>query len=48
MAMTNAMWVILVVGIVIGYFVGRWWAEVRRARFDMDRVWGSRKNYRDG
>lgn len=46
--MTNSMWVILVVGIVIGFFVGRWWAEFRRARFDMDRVWGSRKNYRDG
>lgn len=46
--MTNAMWVVLVVGILIGCFVGRWWAEVRRARFDMDRVWDSRKNYRDG
>jgi hypothetical protein len=46
--MTNAMWVILAIGIVIGFSVGRWWAETRRARFDMDRVWESRKNYRDG
>jgi hypothetical protein len=37
----------VVVGVVGGYFVGRAWAEIRRARYDMDRVWESRKNYRD-
>ena len=46
--MTGTMWVVLVVGVLIGMYLGRWWAEIRRARFDMDRTWASRKTYRDG
>ena len=41
----------LVIGLVVaivGFVGGRWWAEVRRARFDMRRTWKTRKNYRDG
>jgi hypothetical protein len=41
------MWLILVVGVFMGMFLGRWWAEIRRARHDMDRIWNSRRNYRD-
>lgn len=44
--MTETVW-LLVVGGFVGVFVGRWWAEARRARYDMNRVWNSRKNYRD-
>jgi hypothetical protein len=44
----NALWLMLVIGIFIGWFLGRRTAENRRARTDMDRVWDSRKNYRDG
>lgn len=44
----NALWLMLVIGVFIGWFVGRRSGENRRARHDMDRVWGSRKNYRDG
>jgi uncharacterized membrane protein YfcA len=43
----NALWLVLVIGVFIGWFLGRWTAENRRARSDMNRVWNSRKNYRD-
>lgn len=43
----NALWLVLVIGVFIGWFLGRWTAESRRARSDMNRVWNSRKNYRD-
>jgi hypothetical protein len=43
----NALWLMLVIGVFIGWFLGRWTAETRRARSDMNRVWNSRKNYRD-
>ncbi len=43
----QALLIFLVVAIV-GFVGGRWWAEVRRARFDMRRMWRTRKNYRDG
>ena len=45
--MTDAMWVVFGLGGFLGMFVGRWWAEFRRARYDMGRVWDSRRNYRD-
>jgi hypothetical protein len=32
----------------IGFVLGRWWAEANRARYDMQRTWKNRKNYRDG
>lgn len=34
------------VGAVGGFLVGRWSAEVRRARYDARRLWDQRKNYR--
>jgi hypothetical protein len=46
--MTTAMWLFLGIGGVGGFFVGRWWGETTRARYDMDRVWAARRNYRDG
>ncbi|WP_433799012.1 hypothetical protein [Actinomycetospora sp. CA-084318] len=30
----------------VGFFVGRWTAEIRRARYDGRRLWAQRKNYR--
>jgi hypothetical protein len=44
----NALWLMLVIGVFIGWWLGRRTAENRRARTDMDRVWDARKNYRDG
>ncbi len=34
------------IGSVGGFYVGRWWAEVARAKFDMKRVWDGRQSYR--
>ncbi|MGH3866443.1 MAG: hypothetical protein ACRDQ4_09965 [Pseudonocardiaceae bacterium] len=31
-----------------GWVVARWWAEYRRAKFDQERIWKARKNYRKG
>jgi hypothetical protein len=45
--MTEVLWVMLGLGGLLGFFVGRWSAETRRARFDMDRTWQGRKGYRD-
>lgn len=42
------MWVMLGVGGVVGFFVGRIWAEVRRARHDMNVIWNGRRRYRGG
>ncbi|WP_018331612.1 hypothetical protein [Actinomycetospora chiangmaiensis] len=40
-------WMLFVlVGIVIGYFLGRWRAETGRARRDGRNAWNGRKNYR--
>lgn len=38
----------LVLGGAGGVVVGRWWAEYKRARFDQERIWDARKNYRRG
>lgn len=38
--------VLLVLGAVPGFFVGRWSAESRRARSDMSKTWKGRSNYR--
>lgn len=43
---TNTVWGMLLLGGAGGWFVGRWWAENARARFDQDRIWKARKNYR--
>lgn len=44
--MTGTMWVFLGLGGFGGFFVGRVTAEMRRARYDMRRVWAQRQNYR--
>jgi hypothetical protein len=44
--MTEALWFMLGLGGLLGFFVGRAVAEIRRARFDMDRVWDNRRTYR--
>ncbi|HEY2095555.1 MAG: hypothetical protein QOI50_2341 [Pseudonocardiales bacterium] len=45
--MDSGLWLILLVGVFLGFYLGRWRAENRRARFDQDRVWNGRKAYRD-
>jgi hypothetical protein len=37
---------ILIVGAAGGFPLGQWWAEIARARHDMERVWESRNHYR--
>jgi hypothetical protein len=44
--MAEVLWVMLGLGGLLGSFVGRWSAESRRARSDMDRVWNTRRGYR--
>lgn len=39
---------LLIVGVVCGFPVGQWWAEVSRAKRDMERVWEGRSHYRRG
>lgn len=46
--MDSALWIVLFVGVVLGYYLGRWRAESRRARFDQGNVWNARHKYRDG
>jgi uncharacterized membrane-anchored protein YhcB (DUF1043 family) len=46
--MTDAMWVVLVLGLLVGIWIGRRLAEDGRARYDMKRTWDGRRNYRDG
>jgi len=38
---------ILIVGLVIGFYLGRWCSEVGRAKHDMERTWDKRKDYRE-
>lgn len=38
--------ILLLLGGVGGYFVGRWTTETRRAMFDRGNVWDNRKRYR--
>ena len=44
--MSAGLWIVLVAGIVIGFYLGRWWAERARAKFDMNAVWTGRRRYR--
>lgn len=37
-----------VVGAFFGLLAGRVWAEIFRARFDMQQTWRKRRNYRAG
>jgi hypothetical protein len=43
---TIGMWLLVAVGTIPGFYVGRWTAESGRARFDQKRVWDTRQNYR--
>jgi hypothetical protein len=44
--MTTATWLLMAVGSIPGFFVGRRTAEFGRARYDQKRVWAQRQNYR--
>jgi len=37
----------VVIGIFLGWYCGRWWAEKQRAHFDRARTWDQRRNYRN-
>lgn len=39
--------ILIGIGCMFGFFIGRWRAENRRARFDMKRTWEGRRSYRD-
>ena len=43
---TTALWLVFVIGVMLGYQLSRWRTENRRARYDQDRIWGSRRDYR--
>lgn len=38
-------WLLMAIGSIPGFYVGRWTAETGRARHDMDKTWNGRKNY---
>ena len=38
--------IIIIVVIIVGFWVGRWYAEVRRAMYDRKKNWYSRQDYR--
>ncbi len=42
----EVLWLMLAVGVFLGWFIGRWRAENRRARVDMNNTWKNRRNYR--
>lgn len=44
--MTTTLWLVLALGVFLGFFAGRWSAETFNARYNMSRVWQSRKGYR--
>jgi hypothetical protein len=44
--MTAGDWMLLLVGMIPGFYVGRWSAERGRARYDGKRAWNQRQNYR--
>ena len=37
---------LLIAGAACGFPIGRWWAEVARAKYDMQRTWENRDHYR--
>lgn len=42
----EVLWVMLALGVFLGWYIGRWRAENRRARFDQQAVWKNRHRYR--
>jgi hypothetical protein len=45
-APVDAIWLILLIGVFLGFYLGRGRAENQRARHDQNRTWESRHNYR--
>jgi hypothetical protein len=43
---TLQLFLLLGAGSVPGFFVGRWTAEIGRARHDMTKTWNNRQDYR--
>lgn len=37
---------LLLVGVVVGFYLGRWTTEFRRGRFDSSTAWNARRRYR--
>lgn len=44
--MTIGDWLLLGIGMIPGFYLGRWTAEVGRARQDMKKAWNGRTGYR--
>ena len=45
-APVDAIWLILLIGVILGFYLGRGRAENQRARHDQSRTWDARHNYR--
>jgi hypothetical protein len=46
MVMRGELVLIIIIVVVVGFWVGRLYAEVRRARYEMKRTWYQRQDYR--
>jgi hypothetical protein len=44
--MTAELLLLLITGGLVGFWVGRWWAEAGRGRHDARRAWRGRKDWR--
>jgi hypothetical protein len=44
--MTEGLWLVLALGAILGFYIGRWWSEVQRGRSDMRRMWNARRDGR--
>lgn len=42
----ETVWLMVLLGVVIGFFLGRWTADLHRARTDAKRIMRTRSNYR--
>lgn len=43
---TSSVTGLLIIGAACGFPLGQWWAEIARAKRDMERVWEGRTHYR--
>lgn len=43
---TSALTGLLLIGMVPGFYLGRWYAETFRAKVEMKRAWAGRGGYR--
>ncbi len=46
--MTEMVFVVLAIGAILGFYIGRWWTERQRGRFEMQQAWERRNLYREG